>query len=298
MKKNLLLFPALLLSATILFSSCMADLRSKIIKEDGITEANTIKGKNLLAKAYKNQGFENFEKHKVYSFVGVDQWKGLLGKVGKIWPDNKSKLQFKYEVGTFDGQIAFLDGKRKGDIAGMQNWHYYEKTAQTAATFKDPNKKIRFGLAAYQYFGEMIGRLQNAPIISYAGERELRGETYDLVFCTWHEANPHQEADQYIAWIHKESGLMEFAQYTIRENYLKAPGNKMVYGGVEFSDFKNIEGAMIPHKHTIYVFDLKKKKKKYLHEMSISDFQFDRFPLKELRPDTSLEKGGDFKASK
>ena len=38
--------------------------------------------------------------------------------------------------------------------------------------FRKPNKRIKFGLAAFQYFGEMIDRLRSAPIISYAGEKK------------------------------------------------------------------------------------------------------------------------------
>jgi len=143
----------------------------------------------------------------------------------------------------------------------------------------------------------MIERLKNAPIISYAGEKEMRGKKYDLVFCTWNTSEPHQEADQYIAWINKETGLMDFTQYTIRENYLKVPGGKSLCGGVEFSDFKNIEGVLIAHEQTVYTAKLKKKKKN-LHQLIISDFKFDGFDVEELRLDKELEKGGNFKIDK
>ncbi len=295
MKKRNIKLSGIFLIGAILLQGCMADLRTSTIKTSGVTVANANKGKAILEKAWKKQGFDNLDKHKVYAFHGVDTWKGMMGKMGKIWPDLKTSLDFKYQVGTFDGQVSFADGKKKGMSAGLQNWHYYEKENSGAAKFISKNKKIAFGIPAFHYFTEMIGRLKNAPIISYAGEKEFRDQKYDLVFCTWNTDEPHMKADQYVAWINKATGMMDFTQYTLRDNYMKPPGHKMFYGGVEFSNFKNIDGVMIPHLHTIYINKLKKKKKKFVHQLVISDFQFDSFDIDELRPDKSIEEGGDFK---
>ena len=276
------------------FQSCLADLRTKVIKKEGITMENTAKGKAILDKAWKAQGFDNIKNHQVYSFKGKDTWKGMLGRMGKVWPNRKATMDFKYQVGTFDGQVTFLDGKRKGEKAGLQNWNYYE-VEEGKAEFQKPNKRINFALAAFQYFGEMIDRLRSAPIISYAGEKEFKGKKYDLVFITWHTEKPHQAADQYVAWINKTTGLMDYTQYTIRDNYLKMPGSKAIAGAVEYGDFRNIDGVLISFEHTIYGFNMKKKKKRNLHQLVISDFQFDNFDVEELRLDKKLATGGDFK---
>lgn len=283
-----------LLMLSLLLQGCAADIRTKLIKKEGITLENTTKGKSILDNAWKKQGLDKLEQHTVYSFTGEDTWKGMLGKMSKVWPEAKGEMAFKYRLGTFDGQVSFIDGKRKGENAGLQNWNYYE-TKEDGAIFKDMNPRIGFGISAFQYFSEMLDRLRQAPIISYAGEGELRGQTYDLVFCTWNKPEPHAEADQYIAWISRETGLMEFTQYTIRENYLKAPGGKAAYGGVEFSNFRNINGVLVSHEHTVYTFKLKEKKEKNLHQLIISDFQFDSFQPQELILDKALPIGGDFK---
>jgi hypothetical protein len=46
----------------------MADLRTKSIKKEGITIENTNKGKAILARAWKKQGFDKIKDHQVYSF--------------------------------------------------------------------------------------------------------------------------------------------------------------------------------------------------------------------------------------
>lgn len=293
---NIIKLTGILLLSSFFLQGCMADIRTNLVKKEGITTENTNKGKALLEKAWKAQGFDKIANHQVYSFIGNDTWKGMLGKVGKVWPESKSELEFKFQVGTFDGQVSFLDGKRSGDIAGLQNWNYYE-ISDNNTSFMDTNKRIEFGLTAYQYFTEMVSRLKNAPIISYAGKEEFRGKKYDLVFCTWHSDKPHKGADQYIAWINKETGLMDFTQYTLRENYLKAPGGGAVYGGVEYSDFRNIDGVLISHEHTVYTFGLNKNKNKNLHQLIISDFKFDNFDIEDLRLDKDIELGGDFKVN-
>lgn len=276
----------------------LADLRTKMIKEDGITGHNSEKGKQLLERAWKTQGFDKLKNHSVYSYTANDTWKGLLGRIGKIWPDRKSELTFKYRIGSFDGQVHFLDGKESGNYAGLQNWNYYEIN-DNKTNFSDKasrkNRKKVFGIAAFQYFTEMIDRLKIAPIISYAGEKEFRGQQYDLVLCTWGKVEPHMEHDQYLVWINKETGLMDFTQYTIRDTYLKPPGYKAIGGAVEFTDFKEVDGILIPHMQLVYAIKLKKNPKRNLHKLIMNDFEFDGFNPEELRLDKTIEVSGDYK---
>lgn len=272
---------------------CRSDIRTKMVKQNGVTEDGTAKGKEILDRAWKAHGFENLKNHTVYSFNGHDLWKGPLSPISKLWPDKDMRLHFKYEIGTFDGQVKYLSGKHKDEVKGLQNWNYYEIDSDT--TFMKPNSKVQFGIAAFQYFTEMIDRLRQAPIIVYAGEDEMRGQKYDLVFCTWNSTKPDKDLDQYMAWVNKETGLLEFTQYTIRENFLHMPGAKLFYAGVEYSNIKSIDDILIPHTQTVYNFNLKENSKRFLHKMEISDFKFDTFPLSDLKISKDIDKSGDFK---
>ena len=289
-----------ILLSTLLFflQSCMYDLRTKTIKTAGITVENTNKGKLILEQAWKKQGYDKLKNHTTYSYHGKDIWKGMLGKIAQMWPDMELEMDFKFKLRTFDGQVTFLDGKESNTIAGLQNWNYYEiKQNDTLFKNKDhkKNRSKVFGIAAFQYFTEMIDRIKDAPIISYAGEKEFRGQNYDLVFCTWNSEKPHKEDDQYLAWINKKTGLMDFTQYTIRESYIKPPGYKMIGGGVEFSDFKNIDGILIPHEQLVYAIKLRKNKNRFLHKLKLSNFKFDNFNPNDLIINTEIKSGGNFK---
>lgn len=288
-----------LILAIFLFQSCgIKDLRTTAIKQNGIQTANIEKGKRLLDKAWKAQGMDQLSNFNTYSFNGKDTWKGMLGSMGKVWKDKKSEMAFKYRVQTFDAQVSFLDGKDKGTSSGLQDWNYYDiKNGQPFFSDKDKkeNKRKVFGIAAYQFFTEMVDRLRNAPIIAYAGEKELRGQKYDLVFCTWHQPEPHMENDQYIVWINQKTGLLDFAEYTLRESYLKPPGYKKIGGGVEFTDFREIDGILVPYQQIIYAFKLRENPKKHLHKLYISDFQFDNFEESTLQVDKKIPLGTESK---
>lgn len=271
------------------------DLRTKDIKQNGIQPIAEKKGRAILEKAWKAQGMDKLSNFKTYTFHGKDSWKGLLGGMGKIWKDKKSELEFRYRINTFDGQVHFLDGKDKGTFSGLQDWKYYDITEEGTTTFLDKNAKENrrkvFGIAAYQFFTEMIDRLKKAPIILYAGEDEFRGQQYDLVFCTWGKVEPHMENDQYVAWVNKKTGLLDFTQYTIRETYLKPPGYKKIGGAVEFTNYKEVNGILIPHHQIVYAIKLRKKQKKNLHELHISNFKFDAFEETALQVDKNSSLG-------
>ncbi|OUS00399.1 hypothetical protein A9Q86_10535 [Flavobacteriales bacterium 33_180_T64] len=276
----------------------MADMRTRIIKKEGINSSNETKGKRLLKTTWDKHGFSKLENHDTYSFTADDTWKGLMGKMGKPWPEAKSKLKFKYAINTFDSQVEFLNGKMQNTTAGLQSWQYYEKKEYKDIEFVEDNKRIIFGLSAYQYFFEMLDRLKNAPIISYAGEKEFNDISYDLIFVTWKDPKPHMEHDQYLLWINKNTQLLEYAVYSLRDNYLKIPGYKAFYGSIKFDDYKNIDGVLIPHKQTVFLNEPSKKDKRHLHQLIVKDFVFDDFDINELYPNSNLEKIGDNKLNR
>lgn len=281
--------PIIIWISALLFQSCstLHDVRPKVLKQDGISEENTKRGKLLLDQVWEKQGGSEFQEYSVYSFNGFDTWKdNKLGEIGKLWPDFKTNLEFKFQVDTLDGKITFIDGERAGDIAGICDSKYYE-IKNGKAEFKDRNAeeniRVVFGLYHIQYFFELLNRLRNAPIISYAGEEEFNGNKYDLVFCTWGEAKPHQEHDQYLLWINQETGFLDYSEYSVREPYAKPIGYKLIGGNIQYLDYREIDGVWIPHNQIVYPFKKRTKQEKFIHNLKISNFQFDNFNAEELK---------------
>lgn len=276
-----------LFASIFLIQSCLYDARPSMLKKQGITTENTAKGIEILDRVWKKHGGDKFEQHKVYSFNAFDTWKdNSFGKIGKLWPDFKTNLEFKFQVDTLDGQLTFLDGQRKGITVGIFNSQYYEiQNGELQFQDKTDKSNVRavFGLFHIQYFFELLGRLRNADIISYAGSKEFNGKQYDLIFCTWGDPKAHIEDEQYVLWINQKTGLMDYSEYSVREPYTKPPGYKTIGGNIEYSDYREIDGVWISHDQIVYPIKKNTDQNKFVHRLKISDFQFDNFDVKELK---------------
>ena len=288
MKKQTIKLTLILFVSALFFQSCLHDVRPSMLKREGITEANALKGKRILDKVWKKQGGDKLAQRDVYSFKGFDTWKdNKFGKLAKLWPDYKTNLEFRFQVDTLDGQLSFSDGENEGLTAGIYNSKYYEiRNGKTEFQDKEEESNLRvvFGLSHIQYFFELLGRLRDAPIISYAGSEEFNGKQYDLVFCTWGKAEPHLEHEQFLLWINQETGLLDYSEYSVREPYVKPLGYKSIGGNIEYADYREIDGVFVPHDQIVYPLKKRTEKSKFIHRLKISDFQFDNFNVEELKP--------------
>jgi hypothetical protein len=275
---------------TFLLGSCYSSVATRLVKSEGL--GNQIKGKNILQIAWTAQGMDLMQEHEVYSVKMNDHWRGLTGKIGTMWPDNDIDLSLKFAVGTFDGQVEFLSGKRKGDKVGLQSWELYEIDNDSVVFAKKNDKKLVFALTATQYFMELVGRLKNAELVTYAGEKKFNGKVYDLVFVTWGKIRKHKKDDQYLLWINKETGLLEYCEYTVRD--ISFPGS-LFTACIAYSDFRDIEGVKIPFKQYVFNGGPNTNLDKYLHRFALRSFTFDSFPKKELYPNGNMERLGDAK---
>ncbi len=278
-----------------LVSACgLADLRTPAQKDGLLESDSSAKGKELLHHAIVSQGLDRMDRHQVYEVKAEDHWQGLFGTLGKLWPDSKAALQFRFDVGSFDSQVTFLDGKKEGMTAGLQDWNYYEQARNGEVEFMEKaNKKHRFGLSAFHYFFELPNRLASAEIVKYVGEKKWRGQVYDQVFISWGEEQPHDLDDQYLAWINKSTGLLEVCEFTIRDAYL--PGPKGFFGTILYRDYREVEGVSIPFQQVIFKNKAGKNESDYLHQLTVESFEFDSFDKDILYPSRELGMSADAK---
>jgi hypothetical protein len=298
MKTRLFVSLAVLLGLiliALIWNSRLADIRPDSLRNQAESETTGLEaqGRYLIERAWKAQGMDSFFVHDTYTAVGTDEWKGLLGQMGKLWPEAKARLKLDFDAGTFTSRVTFLDGKRQGDVAGQQDWAYYEIRSDHLLFQEEPNPRLSFGLSAFQYFFELIDRLDQAPIVYYAGQERYRGKNYDLVFATWDTPAPHPEHDQYLLYLDSETHRLQAASYTVRDNYL--PGASPLYGSILFDDFRQIEGAWIPFRQTVFLNGLSEKTDQFLHELTLDSFAFDTVAEEDLYPKPSHPRLGDAK---
>ena len=263
-------------------------------------DASEAKATSLLDATIEAQGFAVMAEENVYSFRATDDWRGLLGKMVKLWPDNSTTFEFKHNFNTFDGTGLFLNGQREGDKIGVQSWHYYEESPMGSSPqvidTGDKLNPLEFGMVIYHYFIELPYRLRQAPIRRYYGQRTWKGVTYDLVFATWGEEAAHPEHDQYLLYINPETKLVDYSVYTLRDN--TSPFTRHKYGSIAYQGYQNIDGFMAPTKLPVLLDDgvvRKKSLDRYFHQLTVHEFSFGGFPEEELYPLPRVEKQIDTK---
>lgn len=289
---------SLYLVLLLMASSCkIADLSK--VSNLSIPESERI-AKTKLEDIIEAQGFKVFQEKNVYQFKATDHWPGWIGGLAKIWPDKTTNFLFKHNFNTFDGSALFLDGKKEGDLIGLQSWMYYEKKKNNTniqnADTGDKFNKLEFGLVVFHYFLELPYRLYHAPIKRYYGQQEWKGKTYDLVFATWESEVANPDFDQYILWINTETQLVDYCIYTLRDNNSALTRHK--YGSIAYQDYRNIEGFQVPFNMPILLDDGVVKKQsldKYFHQFTIKEFDFGGFEEQELYPLPDLPKMMDSK---
>ena len=251
------------------------------------------KGRELLAEAVKAMGYDKLETIESYQADMEFDWRfpWTLMPMNAV-PGSKNKLtRFHFLPNSFDGQYENLEGRKKGDIYGLQSWEFYKMEDGRHTASK--SEKRAWALATYHYLIEGPFRLQHADIVQYAGKAEYEGVTYELVFATWDTTDPHKGHDQWLLYIHPETKMVDLVNATIREYFLPMPKN-MAEGTVLYKRKKHESGIYFPEEMVIQLMS-PKKEKKHVYKILMGNLQVDSFSEDKLRPIPGLKEYGDAK---
>ncbi|MEO1447903.1 MAG: hypothetical protein AAFV07_00150 [Bacteroidota bacterium] len=287
----------ILLCFPLLAGCSIADIsQSSSVESDQSEQIAT----RLLDEVIQTQGFSVLAAQNLYTFEVTDHWPGFMGKLARLWPEPETDLLVQYNFNTFDGRACFRSGSREGDVIGVQSWAYYEQVAgDSLARNRDTGEEansLEFGLVVLHYFLELPYRLRRAPIRRYYGERTLRGQTYDLVFATWKQEAPTPDFDQYILWINRETHLVDYCLYTLRDN--KNPLTRQKYGSIAYLDYVDAGGFLRPSRMPVMLDDgiIKAKSlEDYFHQFTLHSFSYGGFDEATLYPLENLPKQIDTK---
>lgn len=270
--------------ASFVLTGCSADILPKTVRKDPNNKQMEAKGRALIEQAWKKQGYENFYKHTSFTFTAEDHWKGMMGKMGKLWPEARQSFTMSGTARDFDTKVTFDGGKKDGLTAGLDNDVYYEIPKGGKLEKVKTNNRHKFGMEAYHFFIEMMEHARHATVVQYVDQRTFNGREFDVVFMSWGTHKKQKDVDQYLFYFQKGTGMLEYAVYTVREVPLKVPGSKMFYGSMRFKDYKNVDGFMVPMTQTVFLNNIKKKDKKFLHQLKMKSFEFDKTTVADINP--------------
>lgn len=288
-----------LLAAALFLAACHKDLRTPSVKQSTSLESLEAKGKALLQEAYKAHGMEDLKQYDGYEMDARFKFHAPFRTMNmdpfKVGPKDEVKL--RYAVNSFDGQMEYMNGKRKGQVYGAQSFVNYKKLpGEKVKYYKRARQRNAWGTTAYHYLTEIPMRIQKANIVRYAGTENYNGVEYDLVFATWNVEKPNKDNDHWVLYIHPETKRIDLLKTTIKEYYMPIPG--IMYATVLFQDYQKRTGDLIlPSRLVFQMFNPKEKDSKFIYDIKLSNYQFDSFPIEDLYPNKSLEKLGDTKTA-
>lgn len=236
----------LLLSLLLATAACTADLRPDALIKEGVQPDATARGKAALERvAEAHGGVAALKAARVAEVTMSDAWPNpVLRLFGMPWDDEPQTMRLTWQLGQDNSQLEFLDGDMKGARWGIQQWCTW-----TAAPGKDPvfapHEDAWFWLPTLEYFVEAPWRLREAATVAHMGTSERGGKRYERVFFTWGDAAPHDNTDQYIAWIEADTGRLAFLEFTARDVY------GFVTGVAVYERYREVEGLLFAGAITI-----------------------------------------------
>jgi hypothetical protein len=247
-----------------LLAACLADIRPDAIEaapDVGAAE----RGRALLeAAAEAHGGLEAWNRRASVEVEYRDVWNGVY-RLFSPWPEADVSVVHTQTLHTFDSEVRFL-GAHEGLTWGLRDGQpLVQREGQPPEDVKSDD--VRFILPTMQYFVEFPYRILEAPIVLDAGPAEVNGIRYQTVFATWEDTAPSPRWDQYVIYIHPETGRIDKAHYTVREI------SRLVTGTMHFEDYRQVDGAWLSHT-MIVTAEPGDSLDKALHEVSISAYSF------------------------
>lgn len=281
-----------------------ADLRTPAVRERGGQEEAQARGRALLEAAARRHGLEAWRARRTMEVVAVDRWTGSSA----WWPEPAQRFRARRLLGSFTSQVELLGGPLDGEVWGIQSWSPYKIGGDGEVHFLETDDAIEFYLPTLHYFDELPFRLLRAELVTDAGPAELGGRTYDRVFVTWGNLEPHAEHDAYVVWIGRESGLVEKVAYTVRDAVPLAPpwmrglARLLGVGTMHYDDFHTVDGVVLPFLQTVTLFGPERATEpvsdNYFHQLVVEEVRFDSFDPSLLVVDPRLPESGDRKPAK
>lgn len=230
------------------------------------------KSEPLILSAEENKGIELLE-NCLKAHGGIDTWKSFVGLEYHLNDNGKQVYQLthlkdrrayikskKYEVG-FDGTVAWAVPDAS-EVPGKSAAFYYN---------------LDF------YFIGLPFLLKDPGVnISYAGHAVLNDRTFQSLKVTFGSEVGLTPEDVYYLYIDPESFLMEILTYSV--SYFDKENSKVNSAKV-YSDYKKVQGLMMPHQMENFEWKEGTLGKSKKHSRIFSDIRF----LKEISNEEVFE---------
>ncbi|MEO0606396.1 MAG: hypothetical protein AAF211_33520 [Myxococcota bacterium] len=253
---------------SLVLTACLSDIRPDAL--DPTDAEAAARGREMMeAVAEAHGGLEAWNARQNVTVELIDTWDGFMARLVNPWPLAAAHVRLEQRLHSFDSRATFLDDDHAGLVWGVTGGRTWV-TDDGVTTIED-RSDVGFMLPTMHYFTEIPYRLLEAPILIDVGPETLDGVTYKRVFATWSTTAPNAEFDQYVVYIHPETGRLAKTFYTVREMA------SFVTGTMNYEDYQEVDGAWMPM--TMYVSpEPKDGMADNLHAVEVKGWAFDVAP--------------------
>lgn len=179
------------------------------------------------------------------------------------------KAHIDFEKDTIE--VEMLNGQNKGIVYGLVKKDVYQIAPDTGKVFTGEDE-VRIYLESLRLYLLLAWKIRDYEILLYSGEMERLGRNYETVYATTVQAEATPDTDQYLAYYERETGAIEWVEFTYRELF------SWYKGVIKFGYYEDWNGKLYPRRITILD---KFTDVDFVHEIRIERIELPKKPLTE-----------------
>lgn len=205
---------------------------------DQFTQEEIEQGKSLISAMQDACGGMNtWKSYDQAMFTQVADWYGRKPISG--WDTLPQLFEMTSILGSNDATMILKNGPTAGSGVKWQDGQFYLVNSSGQEVKSEPNHFLE-KLIYKTYWFQFPFRISEAEFIGHAGQKEVDGINYDLVYATWGSEAVNETYDQFILYLHPETHLLHHLHFTVRERLSAARLS------ARFEDYREVDGFRLP----------------------------------------------------
>jgi hypothetical protein len=238
------------------FSGCAT--ASLLPKSFEVSDDDQMQGRMLLLNSMQRRDPQNhWAELKFMKVVAKDEWSSQSARSATPIPERLQQLQFAFNLNNDGAFMKFLDGKKRGDVIGIEHGKtFFVTKGKRQEKSSQPVNRYLPLVRNYFLWPQTIHDLQH---IAYLGEADHGLRRYYKILAA-NGADLAGADQQFIVWINRQTLQIEYIEYHSTES------GSLYRGVVQYRDYRDVDGVMVPYE--IILLD-EIDRVKYSHKYSV-----------------------------
>jgi hypothetical protein len=239
------------------FSCSTVDLKNSYPNDVFLNDDLSYRAEEVIKVAFEKNRKSNSVT--AIELSGVDFWKSRFVWLFTPCTETLQEFQAILHSETEDIHYVFKNGRKKGLAIGIKDKKEYD-VEDKELEYSSSYRTLSYLRPMFNYMYWSF-RITNQKYKSYLGEELVDTDVYHKVYLSNSKETSEVE-NQYIVYIHKEKGTIDYIQFTLRELFTS------YQGVIRYKSYREVNGVWLPFE--IEVGD-SLASKKYIHKLVFSN---------------------------